>query len=127
MDLQRGPSNLGSRAVVNEPNHLKVQALANAWQLASCMRNHLQSAKTANSSPIVFDTLEPAVNICTIIPYYINSVRPKVCTNWLLICNLSMLLSWFNFFCKEITTIYNPPHLYIIYVFSITTLKNRSK
>jgi len=82
-----------SRAVVSESNRTKAQELANAWHLASCMRNHSQSAKTANSSPIVVDTLEPAVYICTIIPNYINSVGPKVCANWLLICNLSMALS----------------------------------
>jgi len=82
-----------SRAVVSEPNHTKAQALANAWHLASYMGNHSQSAKTVNSSPIVIDTPEPAVYICTIIPYYINSVGPKVCANRLLICNLSMVLS----------------------------------
>ena len=82
-----------SRAGVSEPNHTKAQLLANSWHLASCMRNHSQSAKTVNSSPIVVHTPQPAVYICTIIPYYINSVRPKVCANWLLICNLSMVLS----------------------------------
>jgi len=80
-----------SQAVVSEPNHTKVQALANAWHLASCMRNHSQSAKTANSSPIVIDTLEPAVYICTIIPYYINSVRPKVCDYLLLFFKVVIL------------------------------------
>ena len=46
-----------------------------------------------NFSPIVVDTPEPAVYICTIIPSYISSVRPKVCANRLLIYNLSMVLS----------------------------------
>ena len=71
----------------------KLYTLANASYLASCIGNHSQSAKTANSSPVVVDTPEPTVYICTIISYYINSVGPKVCANWLLICNLSMVLS----------------------------------
>jgi len=37
-----------------------------------------------NSSPIIFNTPEPTVYICTIIPYYINSVGSKVC-NYLLL------------------------------------------
>jgi len=70
---------------------MKAQALANAWHLAGCMRNHSQSAKTANSSPIVFNTLEPAVYIRTIVPYYINSVGPKVCDYLLLFFNVVIL------------------------------------
>jgi len=54
---------ISSQAVVSVPNHTKAQVLANAWNLASCMRNHLQSMKTANSSPVVIDTPEPAVYI----------------------------------------------------------------
>jgi len=49
--------------------------------------------KTVNSSSIVINTPEPTVYILTIIPSYINSVRPKVCAKWLLTCNLSMVLS----------------------------------
>jgi len=85
------PSYSASRAVASEPNRIKAQALANAWHLASCMRNHSQSAKTANSSPIVFNTPEPAVYICTIVPYYINSVGPKVCDYLLLFFKVVIL------------------------------------
>jgi len=80
-----------SRAVVSKPNGMKVQMLANAWHLASCMGNHSQSAKTANSSPIVVNTPEPTVYICTIIPYYINSVGPKVCDYLLLFFKVVIL------------------------------------
>jgi len=80
-----------SRAVVSESNRTKAQALANAWNLASCMRNHSQSPKTANSSPIVVDTPEPAVYIRTIIPHYINSVGPKVCDYLLLFFKVVIL------------------------------------
>ena len=85
------PSYSASRDVVSEPNRMKVQALANAWHLASCMRNHLQSVKTVNSSPIVFNTPEPAVYICILVPYYINSVEPKVCDYLLLFFKVVIL------------------------------------
>jgi len=87
------PSYSASRAVVSEPNHIEAHALANAWHLASCMQNHSQSVKTANSSPIVVDTPEPAVYICTIIPYYINSVGPKVCDYLLLFFKVVILIT----------------------------------
>jgi len=70
---------------------MKAQALANAWHLASCIQNHSQSAKTANSSSIVFNTPEPAVYICTIVSYYINSVGPKVCDYLLLFFKVVIL------------------------------------
>jgi len=85
------PSYSASRAVVSEPNRTNAEALANAWHLASCMRNHSQCAKTANSSPIVVDTPEPAVYIRTIIPYYINSVGPKVCDYLLQYLDLALM------------------------------------
>ena len=88
MNLRPVPSYSASRAVVSESNRMKAQALANAWHLASCMRNHSQSAKTANSSPIVVDTPEPAVYRCTIIPSYLNSVGSKVCDDLLLFFKL---------------------------------------
>jgi len=52
---------------------MKVQ-LANAWHLTSCMRNHSQSSKLVNSSPLVVDTPAPAVYNRTLILYRINSV-----------------------------------------------------
>jgi len=91
VDLQHVPSYSASCAVVTVPNRMKAQALEKAWHLASCMRNHLQSAKMANSSPIVFNTPEPNVYICTIVPYYINSVGPKVCDYLLLFFKVVIL------------------------------------
>ena len=91
MDLQPVQLYSASRAVVSEPNRTKALALANAWHLASCMRNHSQSAKTVNSSPIVVDTPKPAVYICTIVPYYINTVGPKVCDYLLLFFKVVIL------------------------------------
>jgi len=61
VELRPCRSILASRAVVSEPSRSKAQALANAWHLTGCMRNHSKCSKPVNSTPIVVDTPEPAV------------------------------------------------------------------
>ena len=90
-ELRPVPSYYVSRAVVSEPSRTQAQALANAWHLASCMRNHSQRSKPVNSTPTVDETPEPAVYIRTIAPCHIDPIWLKCCAYWLLLSNILML------------------------------------
>jgi len=100
MKVEEKRGGLAARAIVfSKPccgKRAKPYGSAGASKRLAPCKLHAKSLairKTVNFSPLVVNTPEPAVYICTIIPFYINSVVPNVCANQLLICNLSMVLS----------------------------------